>query len=114
MSRGAAAKLLLGALFGLVAAWLWWQRPPRDLDVAAADALAKAAAVRFAASTGEPIVHFGTARRYAWPDGWEFVWRYRPCPDDAALRVFVPLSGRGVRVTERPDCQPRRARPRLA
>ena len=113
MTRAAGLKLLLAALLLGAAAWLWQHRRPRDLDAAAADAVAKATAVRYAAATGEPIVHFGTARRYAWPDGWEFVWRYRPCPDDAALRVFVPLSGRGVRVTERPDCAAKRVKPRV-
>ncbi len=114
MTRASAFKLLLAALLVGIAAWLWVRRAPGDLDIAAADAVAKATAVRYAAATGEPIVHFGTARRFAWPDGWEFVWRYRPCPADAALRIFVPLSGRGIRITERPDCTPRRGDPRRA
>ena len=102
MTTGAALKLILGlTLFG-AAAWLWLR--PHTIETAQADAIAKAMAVRFAAGTGEPVVHFGTARRFSWPDGWEFVWTYRPCPHTAALRVFVPLDGRHARFTETPDC----------
>ena len=114
MTGWAGLKLLLGALLLGCAVAIWQRQHPHDIDAAAADAVAKATAVRYAAATGEPIIHFGPARRYTWPDGWEFIWRYRPCPDEAALRVFVPLSGRGVRVTQRPDCAPARGRPRLA
>lgn len=99
--RGPVPKLLLAAALLAFAAWLWLR--PREIDEASADALAKATAVRFAANMGEPVVHFGKARRIVWPDGWEFVWGYRPCPD-AALRVFVPLDGRHIRVTQQPDC----------
>ena len=102
MTRLASAMLALGVLLFALSGWLWLR--PRPIDEPGADAIAKATAVRFAASTGQPVAHFGRARRIAWPDGWEFVWRYRPCPDTASLRVFVPLSGRGVLVTEAPDC----------
>lgn len=101
MLRGPLPKLLLAAVVLALAGWLWLR--PRPIDEASADALAKATAVRFAAYAGEPVMHFGKARRIAWPDGWEFVWSYRPCPQ-AALRVFVPLDGRHIRVTQRPDC----------
>ena len=94
--------LAIGVAMFALSGWLWLR--PHLIDQAAADAIAKATAVRYAAATGEPVVHFGRARRLDWPDGWEFVWRYRPCPDAAALRVFVPLSGRGVSITEAPDC----------
>ena len=105
MIHGAALKLILAlTLFG-AAAWLWLH--PRTIETTQADAIAKAMAVRFAAGTGEPVVHFGTARRVAWPDGWEFVWTYRPCPEIAALRVFVPLDGRRPRFTQTPDCEAR-------
>lgn len=102
MTRWAALKLIAAGLILGVAVWLWFK--PRVIDEAQADSIAKAAAVRFVSSSGEPVVHFGKARRLAWPDGWEFVWSYRPCPDDSALRIFVPMSGRGVRITEEPDC----------
>ena len=103
MMRGAALKLTLAALLFAVAGWLIWH--PREIDTATADAIAKTAAVRFAATSGQPVVHFGSARRFAWPDGWEFVWTYRPCPAATALRIFVPLSGHGIEVTQQPDCQ---------
>jgi len=100
--RTAALKFVAAALVLVLAGWLWLR--PLGPDEAQADAAAKAAAVRFAANTGEPVVHFGKARRIAWPDGWEFVWSYRPCPDDAALRIFVPRDGHRLRITEQPDC----------
>lgn len=102
MSRAAGIKFGLAALC-LAAALVLWLRP-REIDVDRANDVAKAAAVRYAALTGQPVVHFGRARRIAWPDGWEYTWRFRPCPGDAALRVFVPRSGRGTRVTQQPDC----------
>lgn len=100
--RRAVLMLIAGVLLFAEAGWLWLR--PRVIDMAQADTIAKQVAVRFAANTGQPVAHFGKARRIAWPDGWEYVWTYRPCPDDAALRVFVPVAGRHVRVTEAPDC----------
>jgi len=102
VSRSAALKLALGITLIGVALWLWLR--PRTIEVAQADAIAKAYAVRYAAATGQPVLHFGRARRFAWPDGWEFVWSYRPCPTETALRVFVPLAGHGARITQSPDC----------
>ena len=105
MTRGAALTLILALTIFGAAAWLWLHT--RTIETAQADAIAKAMAVRFAAGTGEPVVHFGSAHRVAWPDGWEFVWSYRPCPETAALRVFVPLDGRHARYTQTPDCEAR-------
>ena len=102
MTRGAAFKLGLGVTLIVIAVWLWVR--PRSIEVAEADAIAKAMAVRYAAGTGQPVSHFGRARRIAWPDGWEFSWIYRPCADATMLRVFVPSAGRGARITEAPDC----------
>ena len=102
MTRGAAIRLGLGVVLIGIALWLWLR--PRTIEVAQADAIAKAYAVRYAAATGQPVSHFGRARRVAWPDGWEFVWLYRPCPADTALRVFVPSAGVGARITQLPDC----------
>lgn len=102
MTRGAAFKLGLGVVLIGLAVWLWLR--PRAIEAAQADVIAKAMAVRYATGTGEPVSHFGRARRFAWPDGWEFVWVYRPCAGDTALRVFVPSTGRGARITEAPDC----------
>lgn len=103
MTRGAAIRLTLGLAMIGVAMWLWLR--PKTIEVAEADAIAKAYAVRYAAATRQPVAHFGRARRIAWSDGWEFVWSYRPCPADTALRVFVPLAGRGARITQSPDCE---------
>jgi len=105
MSRTAVLKFVAAAVILCIAAW-WWMRP-RVIEAAEADIIAKQAAVRFVSSSGEPVVHFGKARRLAWPDGWEFVWSYRLCPDESALRIFVPTSGHGVRITEQPDCSGR-------
>ncbi|WP_419814125.1 hypothetical protein [Glacieibacterium sp.] len=103
MTRAAAIKLILGGILIAISVWLWLR--PRDIDEQQAGDLAKAMAVRYAATTGEPVAHFGRARRIVYPDGWEFVWTYRPCPDDASLRVFVPRSGKRPRYTEQPDCE---------
>ena len=105
MTRGAALKFIAAAFILGIAAWLWLK--PRVIEAAEADVIAKQAAVRFVTASGEPVVHFGKARRLEWPDGWEFIWSYRLCPADASLRIFVPLSGRGVRITEQPDCSAR-------
>ena len=105
MTRAAAIKLILGGILIALSAWIWLR--PRDIDEEQADAVAKAMAVRYAATTGEPVMHFGRARRVVYPDGWEFVWSYRPCPDDASLRVFVPRNGHRPRYTEQPDCAAR-------
>lgn len=103
MTRGAGIRLALGLTLIGVALWLWLR--PKTIEVAQADAIAKAFAVRYAAATRQPVVHFGRARRITWPDGWEFIWTYRPCPADTSLRVFVPLAGRGARITQSPDCE---------
>lgn len=102
MRLAAVLKLVAAAFILGIAAWLWLK--PRVIDEAQADNIAKQAAVRFVSSSGEPVVHFGKARRLTWPDGWEFVWSYRPCPADSALRIFVPTSGHNVVITEQPDC----------
>jgi hypothetical protein len=39
-------------------------------------------------------------------DGWEFRWRYRPCPEFASLRVWISRNGRRASYAEFPDCAP--------
>jgi hypothetical protein len=95
--------LVTGLLLFAAAGWLWVR--PRTIEITQADAIAKQVAVRFAAVSGQPVAHFGRARRITWPDGWEYVWSYKPCPDEASLRVFVPVAGRRIRITQAPDCE---------
>lgn len=99
--RGAVLMLVTGLVLFAVAGWLWLR--PRTIEITEADVIAKQVAVRFAAISGQPVAHFGRAWRITWPDGWEYVWSYKPCAE-ASLRVFVPVSGRRVHVTETPDC----------
>jgi len=51
---------------------------------------------------------FGPREARHWADGWEFRWRYRPCADQASLRIWVSSDGRQARYAEIPDCVPRR------
>lgn len=103
-ARNTVGRLALAALALTLAAAIWLGRrePPPTLppDQRAARMLAA-----YAAHTGEPLAHFGPAQRVDWPEGSEFRWAYLPCPEVAALRVFVRRGGKAS-YGETPDCAP--------
>ena len=59
----------------------------------------------YVSNSGEPPNHFADRQAIAYPDGWEFSWVYRPCPDLATLKVFIHKDGRGD-YGETPECAP--------
>lgn len=95
------------ALATLLAALLLWHSRVRDTDLTAATGRASRLLAAYVHDSGEPPMHFIAAGAVAYPDGWEFAWRYRPCPDIAALKVFVSKSG-SASYSALPDCLPRR------
>ena len=56
--------------------------------------------------SGEPMQLFTAREGRQWADGWEFRWRYQPCPKFASLRVWISRDGRRARFAELPDCAP--------
>ncbi len=95
------------AFAALLAALLLWQSRARDIDLPTAAERAGRMLTVYVRDSGEPPVHFIAAGAVGYPDGWEFAWRYRPCPAVAVLKVFVSKSG-SASYTALPDCSPRR------
>ncbi|MEI6485339.1 MAG: hypothetical protein WCO11_03645 [Sphingomonadales bacterium] len=56
--------------------------------------------------SGNPRRDFAPREGRQWADGWEFRWRYRPCPEFASLRVWISRNGRRATYSEFPDCAP--------
>lgn len=82
-----------------------------------AAALADRLARHYQVQAGMPSSEFAPREGRQWADGWEFRWRFKPCPDYASLRVWISRNGRRATYAEFPDCAPAdgsAARPRLA
>lgn len=82
-----------------------------------AAALADKLALEYHRRSGNPRADFGKREGRQWADGWEFRWRYRPCPEFASLRVWISRNGRRASYAEFPDCAPTtglQAQPRSA
>jgi hypothetical protein len=97
--------LLLGVGIGLVVAavTLLWHR---DIDAPTAARLADRLQVQYTHGSGEPTRNFTAREDARWADGWEFRWRYRPCPERASLRIWISRDGRRASYAELPDCDP--------
>jgi hypothetical protein len=80
----------------------------RDIDAPTAAAFADRLRGQYARRSGEPPVNFGPREDRIWADGWEFRWRYRPCPERASLRIWISRDGRQATYAEIPDCDPAR------
>ncbi len=81
---------------------------PRRIDQPQATIIAERLLVQYRRQSGEPLTRFGPREARQWADGWEFRWPYRPCADQASLRIWISSDGRTARYAELPDCLPRR------
>ena len=97
--------LLLSVGIGLIitAISLLWHR---DIDAPAAARIADRLQAQYTHGSGEPPRNFATREDARWADGWEFRWRYRPCPERASLRVWISRDGRRASYAELPECDP--------
>ena len=89
----------------------------RDIDAGTAATIAERMLVQYRTVSGEPARHFPIREGRQWADGWEFRWRYRPCPDLASLRIWISRNGERATFAEVPDCSgtgPGAARPVVA
>lgn len=94
---GIAAALIVAIAMGVF---------HRDIDAPTAAKIADKLQVQYARSSGQPGRFFTPREDMQWADGWEFRWRYRPCPELASLRVWISRDGRSARYAELPDCAP--------
>ena len=78
----------------------------RDIDAPTAAKIADKLQVQYARTSGQPPRAFTGREDMQWADGWEFRWRYLPCPELASLRVWISRDGRSARYAELPDCAP--------
>lgn len=74
------------------------------IDAAGAQTIADRMAAEFRQRTGHPAAEFDRRETRQWADGWEFRWRFKPCPEQASLRVWISRSGRRAAYAELPDC----------
>lgn len=78
----------------------------RDIDSGTATAIASRLQQQYLRRSGEPGRVFLARETRQWADGWEFRWRYRPCPELASLRIWISRDGRRANFAEFPDCAP--------
>ncbi len=78
----------------------------RNIDAEQATAMAEKMLAQYRTASGQPAVHFTAREGLQWADGWEFRWRYRPCPERASLRIWISRDGRRASFAEVPDCSP--------
>jgi hypothetical protein len=97
--------LLLGVGIGLVVAAvaLLWHR---DIDAPTAIGIASRLQVQYLRGSGDAPANFAKREDARWADGWEFRWRYRPCPERASLRIWISRDGRRASYAELPECAP--------
>jgi hypothetical protein len=96
---------LLIAAFGAAGiAAVQFYDPPIEPEAAAA--LADRLAGEYRQQSGQPRGLFLAREGRQWADGWEFRWRYRPCPEFASLRVWISRNGRRANYAEFPECAP--------
>jgi hypothetical protein len=97
--------ILAGVAIGLaiVAAITLW---PRDIDAPTAAKMADQLLDQYSRANAEPRRNFARREDRIWADGWEFRWRYQPCPQFASLRVWISRDGRRASYAELPDCAP--------
>jgi hypothetical protein len=80
----------------------------RDIDAKTATRIADRMLVQYRRGNAEPLRNFSPREMRIWADGWEFRWRYRPCPEFASLRIWISRDGRRASYAETPDCAPER------
>ncbi len=80
----------------------------RDIDADTATRIADRMLGQYRQGSGQPVRNFAGRETLVWADGWEFRWRYRPCPEFASLRIWISRDGRRASYAEVPDCAPDR------
>lgn len=97
--------VLAGVVIGLaiIAGVTLW---PRDIDAPTAARMADQLLDQYVRSNAEPRRNFAAREDRIWADGWEFRWRYQPCPKFASLRVWISRDGKRASYAELPDCAP--------
>ncbi len=76
----------------------------RDIDAPTAARIADHLRAQYDASSSDSPRDFLPREDRQWADGWEFRWRYRPCPQLASLRVWISRDGRRAGYAELPEC----------
>lgn len=94
---GIAVALLLAIVLGVF---------HRDIDADTAKGIANRMVIQYSRGSGSTGRDFGGREIAVWADGWEFRWRYRPCPELASLRIWISRDGRRASYAELPDCAP--------
>ena len=97
--------LLIGVAIGLCVCviLLMWRR---DIDAPTAARIADRLQVQYTHGSGNDPRLFLRREDARWADGWEFRWRYRPCPERASLRIWISRDGRRANYAELPECNP--------
>jgi hypothetical protein len=101
--RGRLVLIGVGIGLAIVAAITLW---PRDIDAPTAARMADRLLEQYTRANAEPRRNFAAREDRIWADGWEFRWRYQPCPKFASLRVWISRDGRRASYAELPDCAP--------
>ena len=104
MSALAVRRLILSGIALALAVAIALGVFHRDIDVEAATGIADRMLVQYRKGSGESPRNFGGRETRQWADGWEFRWRYRPCPDYASLRIWISRDGRRANYSELPEC----------
>ena len=104
-NRRRTQLILLGIAIGLaiVAAISLY---PRDIDAPTAAGMADRLLEQYRLANSDSKRNFAAREDRIWSDGWEFRWRYLPCPQFASLRVWISRDGRRASYAELPDCAP--------
>ncbi len=114
MTRRRAILISIAALLGAALALGLYDR---EIDAEAASAMAERLARDYHARSGHPKTEFTAREGRLWADGWEYRWRFKPCPELASLRIWISRNGRRVHFAEVPECTPadgQPPRPRMA
>lgn len=101
MNRRRAFLVSIAALLGAALALGLYDR---EIDAESASAIAEGMARDYHARSGHPRSEFAAREGRLWADGWEYRWRFKPCPDLASLRIWISRNGRRVRYAELPVC----------
>lgn len=110
MTRRRAILISIAALLGAALALGLYDR---EIDAETASAMAERLARDYHARSGHPKAEFAAREGRLWADGWEYRWRFKPCPELASLRIWISRNGRRVRFAEVPECTPADGQNRL-
>ena len=108
MTRRRTILIAVAALLGAALALGLYDR---EIDGETASAMAEQMARDYHARTGQPKSAFTAREGRLWADGWEYRWRFKPCPELASLRIWISRNGRRVRYAELPECTPADGQP---